>query len=454
MEDKRGCIAYFSTFPPRKCGLATFTQDLARATDAVPRSPFTSKIVALNTNGNVYDYPDEVLYQIDDKSIEDYITVAQKINNNEQIKLVSVQHEFKIFGSDHSENLLFFLAAIKKPVITTFHTVLPAPSERRKKIIQSIAQHSEYIVVMTQSAINILKEDYDLEPAKLVIIPHGIHDLPYEKNTPIKEKLGYGDKILLTSFGLLRSGRARNSSGKGCEYVLDALPEIIKKFPNILYLIIGATHPKYLKVEGERYREFLQQKVEELGIENNVKFINKYLPLKELLQYLQASDIYVSSSLNENQISSGTLVYAMGCGRAVVSTSFLHAKDIVSPERGILAEFKNSQSFADAAIKILSNPRLKEAMELNAYAYTRQMIWSNVALSYLDLFNTLETPEICVEVLPEIAVSNGFYSGFIPFQRELPVQALHAHDKINPITLPIKNEHHKSHYPCWANRKI
>lgn len=401
MNTKKKCVVYLSTYPSRKCGLATFTQDLAKATDMVPNSQLKVKIAALNTNGNLYDYPNEVLYQINDNVIDDYLQVAQKINENDEIKLVSIQHEFKIFGSDHGENLLYFLRAIRKPVITTFHTVLSAPSEKRKKIVQLIAYYSEYIVIMTQSAVRILKEDYDIEDSKIVVIPHGIHDLPYEKNTYLKEHLGYKDRVLLTSFGFLRPGRARNSSGKGYEYVLDALPDIIKKFPNVLYLIIGVTHPKYLKVEGERYREFLNNKIIELGIENNVKFIDEYVALEKLFQYLKASDVYVCSPLNENQITSGTLVYAMGCGRAVVSTPFAYAKDIVTNERGILlTEFKNSKSFSNAIIKILSNPNLKECMEKNTYAYTRHMTWSNVALSYLNLFSKcIETSEIQIEML-------------------------------------------------------
>ena len=436
MKSKRGFIAYLSTYLPRKCGIAIFTQDLSTNVEKLGLQP---KIIALNDNGNTYDYSDKVLYQIQDKCPEDYVKVAQQINENDDIALVSIQHEFKIFGSDYGENLLFFLKKIRKPVVTTFHTVLPGPSEERKKIIQSIANYSEYIVVMTQSGVDILRDDYKIDEAKIKIIPHGIHELPYEESRFAKERLGYADKIILTSFGLLRSGRARASSGKGHEYVLDALLDVVKQFPNLLYLIIGATHPKYLKLEGERYREFLEAKVKELGLENNVQFINKYVTNDELFQYLQSSDLYICSPLNENQITSGTLVYAMGCGRAVVSTPFLHAKDIVSNERGLLSEFKNSASFTDAILKIISNPMLKENMEKNAYAYTRQMTWPNVALSYLELFNILETPEIKVEVLPEIALSqvngngsNGFRSGLINSRPKIPVLA-------SPIKNKLKN---------------
>ena len=390
-------IVYVSTYIPRKCGIATFTQDLSESVSKV--SFFNSKIVALNDNGNNYNYPKEVFDQIRDKDVESYQKVATRINQDDDIKLVSVQHEFKIFGCEHGKKLLVFLKAIDKPVITTFHTVLPAPSELRKDIVQEIVKHSEYIVVMSNAAVKILKKDYSLPQEKIVIIPHGIHDLPYRKTTLCKEKLDYQNRLVLSSFGLLRPGDSRNSSGKGYEFVLDALPKVVKKFPNLLYLIIGQTHPKTLKLEGERYRDFLKEKVKKLGLERNVKFVNEFVTLNELFAYLQATDIYVCSPLNKNQVCSGTLVYAMGCGRAVVSTPFLHAQDIVSSKTGILTKFRNSQSFSEAMIQLLDNPGLMEKMGQNAYAYTRKMVWENVALSYSDLFNQalpleISTPEM------------------------------------------------------------
>lgn len=379
-------VVYLSTYPPRKCGIATFTEDLSGAIDKIANPRLKSKIFALNNNGNSYNYSDDVIFQINDTNVQDYLDAAQMINENEKIKLVSVQHEFKIFGSDYGENLLAFLEAVKKPVIITFHTVLPGPSEQRKKIVQSIAQHSESLIVMSKFAVEILKKDYGVD-SKITVIPHGIHDVPYKSNISIKQELGYEDKQIITSFGFLRPGRKERSSGRGYEYILDSLPNVIKKFPNLMYLIIGITHPNTIKVEGEKYRNFLESKVKELGLEKNVKFINKFLPLKELLRYIQATDIYISPTLNLNQIVSGTLSYAMGCGRAIIATPFLYARDIVNPERGILVKLGDPKSFADAMIKILSNPKLRESMGKNAYKYTRHMVWNNVALSYINLFN-------------------------------------------------------------------
>ena len=380
-------VVYLSTYPPRKCGIATFTQDLSTAIDKVANPRIKAKIIALNDNGNSYNYSDDVIFQINDTNTEDYLKVAQRINENDKIKLVSVQHEFKIFGSDYGEHLLVFLEAVKKPVIITLHSVLPSPSDYRKKIVKSIANKSACLVVMNKFAVEILRTDYALKDSKIIVIPHGIHDVLYKPNMPIKKYLGYADKQLLISFGFLRPGRKERSSGRGYEYVIDALPKIINKFPNVLYLIIGITHPKTLKKEGEKYRYFLENKVKELSLEKNVKFINRYVTLEELIQFLQATDIYISSSLNPDQIVSGTLAYAMGCGRAIVSTPFLHAKEIVSQERGLLVKFRDSELFADAIIKILSDPGLKEEMGRNAYSYTRHMTWSSVALDYKKVFD-------------------------------------------------------------------
>ena len=237
--ERQSFIAYVSTYPPRKCGIATFTQDLSMAMDKLYKPSLKSKIVSLNDNGNFYDYSNDVLYKINDICAEDYIKIAQRINENDKIKLVNIQHEFKIFGSDYGENLLLFLEAVEKPIITTLHNVFPAPSQHRRVVIEAIARHSACLIVMSQLAVKILVQDYDLEESKIVVIPHGVHEVPYENDENLKKSLGYQDKILLTSFGFLRPDSLRKSSGRGYEYVLDALPNIITQFPNVLYLIIG-----------------------------------------------------------------------------------------------------------------------------------------------------------------------------------------------------------------------
>ena len=379
-EQQESWILYMSTYPPRECGIATFTRDLTKAIDKKSPPGIKTKICAMNKNSvNIYNYPNEVIFQIDDSNMQEYLDVAKKINQTEEIKLVNIQHEYGIFGGEYGSYLIPFLELLEKPVIVTLHSLVPNPNERLKQVLQSIAQKVERLVVMTEKGIEILRDHYDVK-TEAVVFSHGIPTVPFNHIIEEKKKLGFEKKIILTSFGLI-------SSGKGYEQVIEALPEVVKKFPNVLYLILGETHPVVRKNEGEKYRNFLEDKIKHLGLQNNVKFYNKYLALNEITDYLGATDIYLSSGLDPNQITSGTLVYAMGCGRAVISTPFLHAQDIVNHERGLLAEFNDPQSFTDAIIKILSDPKLKLNMERNAYVYTRKMTWPNVALSYLDLFN-------------------------------------------------------------------
>ncbi len=383
MKDKKmdtSWVLYLTTYPPRECGIATFAKDLARSMEKLPLPKIKSKILAMNDGTNIYHYPDEVIFQITDEDIQEYMDVAKKINQTNRIKLVNIQHEFGIFGGRHGSYLIPFLEILNKPVIATLHTVLQNPDRKRKRIMQLIAEKSACLVVMTHKAIEILRNDYGIK-TDIVVIPHGVPLVPFNPDN-IKEKteLGFKDNILLSSFGLM-------NYGKGYEYVINALPEVIEKFPNLLYLIIGETHPVVRKKRGERYRNFLEKKVKKMSLENNVKFYNKYLKLREIIKYLEATDIYISSPLNPNQIVSGTLSYAMGCGKAIVSTPFLHAKEAITPERGILLkEFKNPKLFAKALLRILSTPKLKKQMEENTYAYSRPMTWTNVALSYLKVF--------------------------------------------------------------------
>ena len=380
LNEIQSYIVYLSTYPPRECGIATFTKDLSVAMDKIINPKFKSKIIALNDKENFYNYSNDVLYQINHTDIQSYIEVAQKINENDNVKAVSIQHEFNIFGSYPGENLLGFLKQVKKPVITTLHTVSYTSSDSTKRIMKLIAEYSKKLIVMNDFAIEILNNDYGIDKKKICVIHHGIHEVPYELSVVQKTKLGYEDKLILSSFGLL-------SGSKNFESIIDSLPEVVKKFPNVLYLIIGKTHPVVFKKEGEKYRDYLKIKIKNLGLQDNVKFINKYMELKELLQYLRASDIFVSSGLGLSQIVSGTLSYAMGCGRPVITIPFLHAKEAVTPDRGILVEINDSKAYTKAIIRLLSDPALREQMGKNAYEYTRHMLWKNVADSYMKVFS-------------------------------------------------------------------
>jgi len=379
---KPAWILYMGTFPPRECGIATFTKDLTTAMDKKFAPAIKSKILALNNNGiNIYNYSEDVIFEIGDNDVSDYVEVAERINEIEAIKLINIQHEFGIFGGMHNDNLVKFLDAVKKPVVITYHSVIPGPGTKLKNIVHDLSEKSACSIVMTKTGIDILRKDYGVKN-KIIMIHHGIPTVPF--NSGIKEKtaLGFRDKIVLSSFGLI-------SSAKGYEYVIEALPNVIKKFPNIVYLIIGETHPIVRRTKGEQYRNLLEKKVKELGLQKHVKFYNKYITLKEIKQFLQATDVYLSPSLNPEQIVSGTLAYAIGCGKPVISTPFLYAKDLITPKRGLLVKFKDPKSFESAMINLLSNPYLKKKMEKNAYVYTRRMTWPNVALEYINTFNNI-----------------------------------------------------------------
>ncbi len=399
MKKEESIILFVGTYPPRECGIATFTRDL---TDAIDKkfSPFLkTKILAINNNGvNIYNYPKKVIHQISDTNLDDYIIKAKIINNDDSIKLISIQHEFGIFGGpEMGEYLIPFLKEIKKPKIITFHSVIPNPSNHRKFVVREIAENVNDIIVMTPKGVQILKEEYKITKP-IHVIPHGIPSVSFESQLNAKKQLNLPlNSIILSSFGMM-------GSGKGYEYVIESLPEIIKEHPRLLYLIVGATHPNIRKHEGEQYRNFLDKKVKALKLEPHVKFYNKYVTIKEIIQYLKATDLYISSTLTPEQITSGTLAYAMGVGRAVVSTPFLHAQDLINQDRGALVEkFRNSKSFSKSISSILANKEKIKEMEHNNYAFTRQMTWPNVALSYGNIIKQhTQVPEICFEQLPRL----------------------------------------------------
>lgn len=376
-------VLYFSSYPPRECGIATFTRDLTTVMDKKFNPSLKSSVLAINDNGSsIYNYGKDVINQLDESDMEHYIDKAKEINQNENIKLVCIQHEFGLFGGEYGDYIIPFLETLTKPVIVNFHSVLPDPDEQRKKVVKAIAKRCSTILVMVETGKKILHEQYGVEKSKIKVIPHGVPTIEKTDINIIKEELGLKDKIILSTFGLL-------SRGKGIEYVIKALPNIVSKYPNFLYLIIGETHPQVRKQEGERYRLRLIRIVKKLGLSNNVKFYNKYLTLKEIIKYLQATDIYINSTLDPDQITSGTVSYALGAGKAIVSTPSLYSKEVLSNRRGILVPFKTPKSITDSILNLLSNPELKKEIENNAYLYGQKMIWPNVANSYLKIYKNI-----------------------------------------------------------------
>ncbi|MBM3234475.1 glycosyltransferase [Candidatus Pacearchaeota archaeon] len=373
-------VAFLGNFPPCECGIATFTEDLVNAMNKRYNPKLKSRVIALNDYASFYNYGKKVVMEINREDIGDFIEKAKKINKSKDIKLVCIQHEFGIFSGEYGSYIVPFLETLEKPSVVTFHSVLSKPDEKRKRIVKLICSKSSAVIVMANKAIDILNKEYGVERKKIFLIHHGIPTVPFKKADEFKKKLKLDNKIVLSTFGLL-------SRGKGVEYVIRALPNLIKKYPNLIYLVMGETHPKVRKTEGETYRNKLIKEAEKLGIKEHVKFYNKYMDLKDIISYLLASDIYICSNLDENQITSGTLAYALGCGRAVVSTPFVYAKEVLSNERGVLVEFKNPNSMQKAIDKILSDKNLKSKLENNAYSFSRAMIWQNVASNYLLVFN-------------------------------------------------------------------
>ncbi len=373
-------IAYVATFPPRACGIATFTQDLTNAIDNLYSPAITSKIIAINLNDtDAYHYPSKVIFEISQNRKSDYSDAAKLINENDDIKLANIQHEFGLFGGKYGSNILILLKKLKKPAVVTFHTVLPTPNDTLHKTVKNISAYVRHFIVMTHLAKMMLIDDYGISEEKIIVIPHGIHHRPFISSHDAKLKHGHSDRTIFTTFGFL-------SRGKGLEYVIEALPKVIEKFPNTLYMICGMTHPNVLKKEGETYRNNLNRQIHQLGISKHVKFYNRYLSLDDLFKFLEITDIYISTSLDPNQAVSGTLSYALGTGRPVISTAFSQAKELVTPKVGMLVPPRDSNAFAQAMIEMLEREDGEKSPGMTAYQETRHMTWQNVAIRYMNTF--------------------------------------------------------------------
>ncbi|NLE05394.1 MAG: glycosyltransferase, partial [Crenarchaeota archaeon] len=380
-------IVYLSTYPPRECGIANFTKDLIDAIGEL--DGFSSSIIAVNEKSAIYDYDKRVKLKIDRDNIQDYIAAAEYVNASKSIKLVFIQHEFGLFGGNYGEYLNFFLEKVNKPVVTILHTVQPDFDQKAIEILRYIAKRSEAIVVIANAAVNMLKKQ-DIPFKKCVVIPHGCPDVAYVDNKSVKAVLDLKNRLVASTFGLL-------SSGKGIEYVIKALPEVVKKDPRIIYLIIGETHPEVRKHEGEKYRNNLMRLVTKLGLDEHVRFTNRFITKRELIRYLQATDIYLTPYISPNQISSGTLIYALGAGKAVVSTPYFHAQEVLANGRGILCKFQDSASIA-AGMQMLLNEDFRNQIQKRAYIYSRRFLWKNVAEKYLNLINTVTKQNECTQV--------------------------------------------------------
>ncbi len=370
-------IAFLGSYWPRLCGIATFTHDLCEAVSAAaPEAQCYAG--AMNDRVEGYDYPSRVRFEVLQKDLDSYRRAADFLNFN-NADMLCVQHEFGIYGGPAGSHLLALLKEVRMPVVTTLHTILQSPSSAQRKVMEELAQRSDRLVVMAQKGADILRDTYGVPDTKVDIIPHGIPDIPFTDSRFSKAQFGVEGRSVLLTFGLL-------GPGKGIEHVIEALPMIVKEHPNVVYLVLGATHPHLVAREGERYRLGLERLAEERGVREHVIFHNRFVSLEDLAEFISATDIYLTPYLDEAQITSGTLAYVFGAGKAVVSTPYWHAQDLLKDGRGILVPFRNPQAIADGVCKYLDDPVLMEETRQTAYHVGRDMIWPAVAERYLATF--------------------------------------------------------------------
>jgi glycosyltransferase involved in cell wall biosynthesis len=368
-------VAFLSTYPPRECGLATFTQDLVQALDAFD-DLIKTKVIAVS-NGDYYNDPRvmTVLSQYDKWS---YLDLAKKINESD-IDLLVIEHEYGIFGGFCGDYILELIKNLRVPFITTLHTVLPNPTFKQKQVLTSLGAASVKVVTMARNTVRILQNVYGIDSGKIEVIHHGVPFRLLESRDKLKKKHGYANLNIIATFGLI-------SPGKGLEYGIEAIAQVVKDHPNTLYLILGKTHPGVKSEQGENYRQKLAAITGWLGIENHVRFIDKYLTKEEIIYYLRLCDIYLTPYLSKDQAVSGTLAYAVGSGRVVVSTPYLYAQELLGEGRGLLAEFRDANSIAKCIKHVLDNPDKKCEMERRTAKLGQNMLWNAVASEYFELF--------------------------------------------------------------------
>lgn len=371
-------ILFITSYPPRECGIATYSQDLIAALNNKFSHSFKINICALESEHEIHTYTENIKHTLNTDDPAAFSSLAKVINDNPNISMVMIQHEFGLFKKNE-EALIQFLDKLVKPVITVFHTVLPVPGEALKENVQQIAGLSDSIIVMTNSSAGILTRDYNIASGKITLIPHGTHLVPHSDKAVLKKKYNLSGKKVLSTFGLL-------SSGKSIETTLDALPLIIKKQPDVLFLIIGKTHPSVIKQEGEKYRNMLQAKVAALKLEQHVIFINAFLPLQHLLEYLQLTDIYLFTSRDQNQAVSGTFSYAASCGCPVISTPIPHALEVLKNDAGIIIDFENPEQLAASVTRLLEDDLLRNTISLNGIHRMASTAWENAAIAHGLLF--------------------------------------------------------------------
>ena len=375
-------VLIMSTFPPRECGIATYTQDLVRVIETKFSDSYKISICAIESEDIRHQYGSNVKYILNPNYYNAFESLAQKINEDPNIAVVVIEHEFGLFRNNEND-LLNFLSIVYKPIIISFHTVLPRPDPALYLRVKNLVKFVDAIIVMTKISKGILEVDYKIDAEKISVIPHGTHLVSHEDKRVLKEKHHYKGRKILATFGLL-------NSGKSIETTLKALPEIISREPNVLFLIIGKTHPSVKKEEGERYRKSLEDLVKELKLTGHVEFINKFVPLPELLELLQLTDIYLFTSKDPNQAVSGTFCYAISCGCAVISTPIPHAREVLGENAGIVIDFESSDQISKAVVELLSDVSLLEHFSKKGIQQIAPTAWENSAIAHVNLIKELD----------------------------------------------------------------
>jgi glycosyltransferase involved in cell wall biosynthesis len=370
-------VAFLGDYLPRKCGIATFTTDL-RCAIAAEFPALQCPVVPVNDIEDGYDYPPEVRFEIAEQDLPSYLRAADFLNIT-GVDVLCVEHEFGIFGGPAGSHVLALLRELRMPIVTTLHTVLRDPNAEQRRVMRELIRLSTRVVVMTERGHSFLREVYQAPEAKIDVIAHGIPDMPFADPNYFKDEFAVAGKQVLLTFGLL-------SPNKGIEYALRALPGIIREFPNVVYIVLGQTHPNLLRDEGEAYRLSLERLAKEIGVQKHVVFFNRFVELEELMRFIGAADIYVTPYLTETQITSGTLAYAFGAGNAVISTPYWHAAELLAEGRGQLVPFRDSAAITTAVVAMLRDEPARNALRRNAYTLGREMVWSRVAQRYVKSF--------------------------------------------------------------------
>ncbi|SFK13139.1 glycosyltransferase family 4 protein [Bradyrhizobium sp. cf659] len=372
-------IAVIGNSLPRRCGIATFTTDLQKAI-SMSRGDLETSIVAMTDPGQAYDYPPAVAFQIKDGHIDDYMRAADFLNAG-QFDIVCLQHEFGIFGGEAGAHILVLLSRLTMPVVTTFHTVLASPTVKQRAVVERIVDASSKVVVMANKGRELLRDVYLVPDDKIEVIAHGIPDVAFVGSDAAKARLGFAGKSVILTFGLL-------SPNKGIEVMIDAMPSILKRCADAVYVVLGATHPNLVRNQGEAYREGLMARVRELGIHDHVVFLDRFVDLATLLEFISMCDVYVTPYLNEAQMTSGTLAYSFGLGKPVVSTPYWHARELLTEGCGVLVPFGDAAAIGGEIAKLLTDDVRRQAMSRRAYAASRMMTWECTAERYMSVFET------------------------------------------------------------------